>query len=85
MLERHSTQNRCCGRKMNVPTRRRWKDRIHRSSSESGIPLCGAKRRGRDYAELPLNISDEDDAVTCDRCRKRLSVVELMRLNNSKR
>jgi hypothetical protein len=68
---------------MHLDKRIRWLDKIHRRSAADDGPLCGITRKSLTATEPP-QVSDDDDAVTCSRCRNRLSVVELMRRNAGK-
>jgi hypothetical protein len=69
---------------MDTPTEWRKIDKVHRRSVGTGGALCGATRR-RVHTDKPLQLSDKDNVVTCGKCRERLRVLELIKLNAGKR
>jgi hypothetical protein len=69
---------------MQLQKRIQWLDKIHRRSDAAPGPLCGITRKSPLTAEAP-QVSDDDDAVTCNRCLARLRVLEVMTRNAGRR
>jgi hypothetical protein len=61
-----------------------WLDKIHRRSEAADGPLCGITRKSP-IAVQALQVSDDDDAITCNRCLARLRVLEVMTRNAGRR
>jgi hypothetical protein len=69
---------------MQLQKRIQWLDKIHRRSEPADGPLCGITRKSPFAAEAP-QVSDDDDAVTCNRCLARLRALEVMTRNAGRR